>query len=206
MKKNMPISLALFAAVLATLACSLSGLQQGASTVKQTSVALQTDVSGIVSQGSSLIKTAQALETEHPGIIGTVKAVATQGAPLLSTLEGVGTNSPGLVQTAQAAFQNEIPTGEPPADVPIFNRNEAQSFIGYSQYIFYISPNPYQDVLQFYTTEMPNNGWQYQENESHEYANAAQLNYTKDNRTASVNLSINPLNNTTAVVINLTVK
>jgi hypothetical protein len=177
---------------------------RGTSSAKQTAQGLQTDVSGIVSQGSGLLKTAQALETERPGVLGTVQAVATQGIPILSTIQAVATNNPGLVQTAQAVIHNEIPTGEPPSDIPVLNRNEAQGFIGYNQYIFYISPSSYQDMLQFYQTEMPNNGWQFQENESHEYANASQLVYTKDNRTATVNLSVNPLNNTTVVVINIT--
>jgi hypothetical protein len=50
---------------------------------------------------------------------------------------------------------------------------------------------------------MPNNGWQLNQNASHDYSNAAQLVYEKDNRTATVNLSLNPLNNTTVVVINI---
>jgi hypothetical protein len=50
---------------------------------------------------------------------------------------------------------------------------------------------------------MPNNGWQFRENNSHEYANAAQLTYEKDNRTATINLAFNPLNNTSVIVINL---
>ena len=50
---------------------------------------------------------------------------------------------------------------------------------------------------------MPNNGWQYLESVSHEYTNAAQLDYYKDNRIATINLSINPLNNTCVVVISI---
>jgi hypothetical protein len=50
---------------------------------------------------------------------------------------------------------------------------------------------------------MLNNGWQFLESDSHEYANAAQLNYFKDNRIATINLSINPLNSTTVVVISI---
>jgi hypothetical protein len=204
MKRMLPIYLAVFTVLLVTLACSLSSVEKNASSAVQTSKVVGTSVSGIVSEGSSLLKTAQALETEHPGILGTVKAVATQGAPFLSTVEAAATNNPGLVQTAQTVILNEIPTGEPPTDIPILNRSEAQDFIGYSQYIFYISPSQYQDVHNFYLTEMPNNGWQYLENDSHEYANSSQLVFTKDTRTATINLSVNPLNNTTAVVISIT--
>ena len=187
----------------ATLACSFSGLQNKATTAEETVGALKTDVGGIVSAGGSLINTAEALATQHPGILATVKAVATQGAPLLSTIEAAATYNPGLVQTAQGIIQNEIPTGEPPTDIPIINRNQVNDYFGASQYIFYTTPNAYPEVLQFYQTGMPDNGWQYLEAESHEYANAAQLKFSKDSRTATINLSLNPLNNTTVVVINI---
>ncbi len=194
---------AFLAIMAATLACSITGIQKKATTAKQTAAALETDVGGIVAAGGSIINTAEALGTQHPGIIETVKGVATQGAPLLSTIQAAATNNPGLVETAQAIVQKEIPTGEPPADIPVMNRDQSNSYFGTSQYIFYISPNPYPDVLQFYKTEMPSNGWQYLESDSHEYANAAQLKYQKDNRTATIDLSLNPLNNTTVVVINI---
>ena len=203
MNRKVPIYLAVFSILFITLACSLSNIQKRATSVEKTSQSLRTDVSGIVSEGSGLLKTAQAVETEHPGVLGTAKAVVTQGAPFLGTIEAVTTNSPGLVQTAQAIINNELPTGEPPSDIPILDRNQAKDFIGYSQYIFYISSSQYQDVLTFYQTEMPNNGWLYMESESHEYANASQLVFTKDTRTATVDLSTNPLNNTTVVVINI---
>jgi hypothetical protein len=203
MTRKVPIYIAVFTILAVTLACSLSSVQNSASSAKLTAQVLETDVSGVVSAGGGLIKTAQSLETEHPGILGTAKAVITEGAPFLGTVEAVATDNPGLVQTAQAVIQDEIPTGEPPTDIPLMDRTHAQDFVGFSQYIFFITPNQYQDVLSFYQTEMPNNGWQYLESESHVYANAAELVFTKDNRTATVNLSINPLNNTTAVVISL---
>jgi hypothetical protein len=203
MHQKLKIYLSISVIMITLLACSLSGIQQSASSAKQTSEALKTDVSGIVAQGGALLNTAQALETQHPGIIGTVKAISTQGAPILSTIQAAGTYSPGLVQTAQAVIQNEIPTGEPPSDIPILNRDQVKDYFGSSQYVFYISPSAYADVMQFYQTEMPNNGWQYIESESHEYANAAHLVYTKDNLTATIDISANPLNNTTVIVINL---
>ncbi len=185
------------------LACSISSVQQKASTAEQTVNALRTDARGIAAVGESIINTAEALGTQHKGILETVKAVTTQGAPLLSTIQAAGTNNPGLVQTARAIIQKEIPTGEPPDDIPVINRDQLHDYFGSSKYIFYTTPDQYAEVLQFYQTEMPKNGWQYLENDSHEYANAAQLVYQKDNRTATINLSLNPLNNSTVVVINL---
>jgi hypothetical protein len=204
MNHKIMIFIGFLALIVATLACSISGIGQKATTAKRTAAAIETDVGGVVAAGGSIINTAEAIGTQHPGIVETVKAVATQGAPILSTIEGVATNNPGLVQTAQALIQKEIPTGEPPSDIPVMNRDQLNDFLGSSQYIFYTSPNTYADVLKFYQTEMPNNGWQLNQNKSHDFSNAAQLVYEKDNRTATVNLSLNPLNNTTVVVIDVT--
>lgn len=203
MKRKYLLMLGILLMLVLTISCTLSGIRQQASDVEQTAQALRTDVSGIVSMGSSLINTARALETQHPGILETVKALGTKGAPAISTMKAVSTNNPGLVQTAQAMFENEIPTGEPPSDIPVFARHEAENYFASSQYIFYTTPNEYTHVLAFYKIEMLAAGWQYQDGESHEYANAALLKYDKDTRTARINMSHNPLNKTTVVVIDI---
>jgi len=203
MNHKKPIYLIALILITTTLACSISGIGKQASSVEGTAQALKTQVGGIVTVGGSLLNTAQALYTQHPGVLETVKAFTTQGAPLLSTIQAVATDNPGLEQTAKAFVEQEIPTGEPPADIPIVNPELVENYYGSSQYIFYTSPLEYTQLLEFYKTEMPNNGWQYLESVSHEYANAAQLNYYKDNRIATINLSINPLNNTCVVVISI---
>lgn len=200
-KKSIYLVILLF--VVSNLACSISGIRQQAQTAVQTAITLRTEVGGFVNTGSSLIKTAQTIATEHPGVLGTAKAIATQGASVISTIQAVATYSPGLVQTAQAFIGQEIPTGEPPADIPILPQDQVQNYFGSSEYIFYNSPTKYSQVLEFYQTDMANNGWQFLQNDSHEYANAAQMNYFKDTRTATINLSLNPLTNTTVVVINI---
>lgn len=203
MDRNKPMYLIILILCAGTLACSISGIRQQAQALEQTAQALRTQVGGIVTAGGSIIKTAQALETQHPGILKTVQAIATQGAPMLSTIQAVATYNPGLVQTAQAFINQEIPTGEPPTDIPIINRDQVENYFGSSQYIFYTSLIEYSQVLDFYKTEMPNNSWQYLQSTSNEYANAAQLNYFKDTRTATINMSLNPLNKTTVVVISI---
>jgi len=189
--------------IASTLACGISGIGKQASSIEETAQALKTDMGGIVTAGGSLLNTAKALYTQHPGVLETVQAFTTQGAPLISTIQAVATDNPGLELTAKAFVEQEIPTGEPPADIPIVNPEQVENYFGSSQYIFYTSPMEYAQLLEFYKTEMPNNGWQYLESVSHEYANAAQLNYYKDNRIATINLSMNPLNNTTVVVISI---
>jgi len=201
MNQKKPFYLIILMLITSALACSISGIRDQARSVDQTAQALRTEVGGVVAAGSSLIRTAQALETQHPGVLETAKAIPTQVAPVISTIQAVATSNPGLVQTAQSFIEQEIPTGEPPIDIPIYHREQAQNFFGSSQYIFYITPTEYTQILDFYMTEMPNNGWQYKEGDSHQFANAAQLIFVKDNQTATINLSANPLNNTTVVVI-----
>jgi hypothetical protein len=203
MNKFRLIYLVIFFLIASTLACSISGISKQTRSVEQTAQAIKTDVGGIASAGGSLLSTAQAVQTQHPGVLETVKAFTTQGAPMISTIQAVATNNPGLVQTAQTIIEQEIPTGEAPIDIPIYNPDQAQNYFGSNQYIFYITPNEYAKILDFYKTQMVNNGWQFLESDSHEYANAAQLNYFKDNRIATINLSINPLNSTTVVVISI---
>jgi hypothetical protein len=204
MDRSKPIFTFFLLLIAATLACSIPGIAQQGQRVEQTVQSVSTEVGGIITSGGSFIKTAEALGTQVPGVLETVKAVGTQSVPLISTIQAVGTYNPGLVQTAQAFINQGIPTGEPPSDIPIKNRDQAGNYFGSSQYIFYTSPVTYDQVLDFYKTEMPKNSWQYNQSDSHEYANAAQLNYSKDNRIATVDLSINPLNNTSVVVINIT--
>ena len=192
-----------FIFIFSTLACSLSGVRRQVQSVEQTAGALRTEVGGVVSAGESILSTARAIETQHPGILETAKALVTRGAPVISTAQAVATDNPGLIQTAQALINQNLPSGEPPSDIPIIDRENTSSFFGSSQYILYTTPVEYPQVLEFYQTEMPNNGWLFLEDGSHEYANAAQLDYVKDVQTATINLSKNPLNNTTVVAITL---
>ena len=203
MNHTKPFYLIALLVVASTLACGISGIGNQSSSLQETAQALKTDVGGFVTAGGSLLTTAQAIVTQRPGILETVQAFTTQGAPLLSTIQAVVTDNPGMAQTAQALIQQEIPTGEAPTDIPIVTSAQVENYFGSSQYIFYTTPLPYAQLLEFYKTEMPNNGWQYLESTSNEYANAAQLNYYKDNRIATINLSANPLNNTSVVVISI---
>jgi len=201
--RQSPIYLATLFIIIGTIACSISGIRQQVQSAGQTADAVKTRVSGVKTAGGSLIDTAQAIETQGSGLVKTVKAITTKGAPLLSTIQAAMPDKSGMVETAQAFIEGEAPTGEPPPDIPIFNRDQAESFYGSSQYIFYISPTDYNKVLDFYKNEMQNEGWQYLEDGSHEYAHAAQLNYYKDTRTVTIDLSFNTLNDTTVIIINI---
>jgi hypothetical protein len=189
--------------VLSSLACSLSATSHQVQSVAETASSVKTQVGGVVNAGSSLINTAQALTTERPGILETAQNMATQGAPLLSTIQAVATNSPGLVGTAQSFLVEQLPSGEPPTDIPILAQDQVYNYFGSSQYIFYTTPTQYAEVLGFYQTQMESNDWELDQTETHEYANAAELVYLKGSRTATINLSLNPLNNTSVIAISL---
>jgi hypothetical protein len=203
MVRKKPIYLVVLLLIMGSLACSLSSTRQQVQTAAQTASSVKTQIGGLVNAGSSLINTAQALATEHPSILETVQTIATQGVPVISTIQAVATNNPGLVQTAQAIIAEELPTGEPPADVPILAQDQVYNYFGSSQYIFYTSPTQYPQMLAFYQSQMPISGWILDQAESQEYANAAKLVYTKDIRTATINLSLNPLNHTSVIVISI---
>jgi hypothetical protein len=184
-----------------SVACSVLNIGKQAHSAEQTALAVKTQVGGVIDTSSSLLKTAQAFVNSQPELLETARALTTQLAPLASTVVAVDRDHPGLIQTSQAAIRREIPTGEPPSDIPVLDSDQVYNFFGTSQYIFYTTPVLYPQVLEFYRTQMPENGWQYMDNKSHEYANAAELIYAKEARLATLNLSSNPLNQTSVVVI-----
>jgi hypothetical protein len=129
-----------------------------------------------------------------------ISGIRQQAQTIEQTSRGLRTEVRGFV-TTQAVINLEIPTGEAPTDIPVISREQTYNYFGSNQYILYISPTQYSRVLEFYKTEMLNNDWRFLQNESYEYDHAAQLNYFNDARTTNINLSYNPLNNTTTVVI-----
>jgi len=203
MRLNSPLYYLGFLIIAGLLACTFSSIGPRLRSVDQTARAVRTKVSGAVTVGSSALDTAQAIEAKSRAVIETIKAIATQGVPLLNTVEAAATQNPSLFQTVQAIFEHERPTGEPPIDIPLLDQAQMEDYFASSQYIFYITPVKYAQVLAFYQIEMAENGWQYLELESSQYAQAAQLKFSKDSRTAVINLSFNTLNNTTVVIITI---
>jgi hypothetical protein len=187
----------------ATLACSLNVVRQKVNSIEGTAVAIVSGINEVIHTGGSLIETAQAIQTQKANIIETARAIATQGAPLVATIQAATTHHPGLVQTAKALINQDVPSGDLPSDIPIILPDHIDSLFTSSQYIFYTCAVEYTQILDFYKIEMPVNGWQYLVDDSQEYAQAAQLSYSKDTRIATVNLSRNPLNDSSVVVINI---
>lgn len=185
----------------------------------------------VVNRAQSRVKgaqaTAQALATEvkeKAGVLGTVQAVVTEivESEAMQTARAVATEKgPALEQTLQAFATQEAPRleqtanavltaiatakGQPPQDIPLIE-GERKNFVSSNLVVSYETTRPYSEVLNFYKQEMPRNGWVAVEEGWVEADKAAFLNFEKDQRRASVSLSVNPINQDTIVVILLSEK
>jgi len=192
------------------------GTQVGGSGLIETAQALATDVGDseflktaqayATEQGPALLQTVEGFATEQgPRLIETARAFATQEVPgYLETAQAFATEQgPGYIETAQAfATQVASNLGEAPADIPHVE-GERNQFYAIQNLVFYLTPLPYPDVVAFYKEQMPANGWEIEEQGTLEAENASVLMYEKDNRKASIALSINPADNHTVVLITI---
>jgi hypothetical protein len=157
-------------------------------------------------QGSDLAQTAQAAVTElgESGLAATIQAVITsEGPEIQQTLQAFATESgpdmletaqayiteqgPGLVETAQSyATQLASSSGEPPDDIPIIDRDTVQDLQVLESLVSYNTSLDFDSVVEFYKTEMPDNGWVKVDEGSFESDAATMLNFTKDARNVSV--------------------
>jgi hypothetical protein len=156
---------------------------------------------------TGLDETAQAVATqfENSGIEETAQAMLTQELPgLAETAQAVATNQgPGLVQTAQAlATQLASSLGQGPADIPVVE-GEKQDYNASDSFVTYSTPLTIAEVLNFYKTEMPNQGWTKIDEGSVETDQSAILNYDKPDRKASVVLSASAPGGGTIVAITI---
>jgi len=158
-------------------------------------------------EGSGFIQTVQAMATEvgESGFLETAQAFATeQGPGLVETARAVATQQgPGILETLQAlATRGALTLGDAPADIPLAGEDRS-NYIGTNQLVSYFTPLTFQDVLIFYQTQMPANGWTPIEQGSSVTTNLATLNYTKAERFTTVTLMPNPLDNQTIVTITI---
>ncbi len=203
-----------------SLACNLlSGFQQSVKNARSTAFALATEARG----GSEVIATAQAVVTQlaDSQIIETAKAVATEVSQsgAVETLQAViSEQAPGLDKTLQAlttqgapAFQEttkalltQVPPLQTsaPSDIPL-PEIEKENFVVTPSTISFVVALPYAEVVSFYKNEMPKQGWAFEPTTSQESENSSLLNFTKENRFASISINRNPANQKTIVVIAL---
>ncbi|MFN3308933.1 MAG: hypothetical protein ACK44E_06960 [Anaerolineales bacterium] len=200
------------------LACNLiSGLLQDVEGIKSTAASIATEAKG----GQEALSTAQAIATQLASshFIETARAVATDvhQAGAVETLQALVTQPvPGLNETLQSFLTQEAPSLEetakalltqvpplppsPPEDIPIIGGKKGNLVVSKGT-VSYTVAVPYPEVVSFYKAEMPQKGWLFQAATSQELKNSSILNYTKDNRLASVSIIFNPADQKTVVMI-----
>ena len=188
-----------------TLACSfLSNVTNQVSEVKDTAVSVATQVG----EGQKWLGTARAVATEvgNSGLLETAQVYATQvgESGFLETAQAYATQEgPAIAETAKA-IATKLPanTGDIPEDIPVVPGENSELF-GSNELVSYTTGMDLSSVVDFYKTEMPNNGWEKGDQDSLETTNIAYLYFKKQGRSASVVISVNPLNNKTLVVITI---
>ena len=164
---------------LAAMACTC-GLVQG---LTQAGQGLQT-VQAVATQVTTL--QAAATEIATSGVVETLQAAATQVATTgaLETVQAVGT---------------DIGLGEKPEDIPIMDG--AENLVSSKEFVTYSVKTDFKTVVDFYKEEMIANGWAEGQN-SLESTGFSTLNYTRDNRTATVAIAGD--NASISVIISIT--
>jgi hypothetical protein len=135
-----------------SLAC-LSGVGDQVEGVKRTA-------ESAVEQGRDFVATAQAFATQGVNMVATMQAFATEQAPLIATAMAFATEQgPELLQTAQAA-STAFAFGSTPEDIPIPPAEQISGLVSSNTFITFTALLPTPDVVAFYETQMPLNGWQ----------------------------------------------
>jgi len=137
-------------------------------------------------------ETAQALITEvdTSGMLETAQAAITEQAPVLGgTLEALSTD---LYTSPQ----------DVPPDIPIMD-GERSAFVGAAQAVSYLINAEFDDVVNFYRTEMPQKGWQEASVDTPSTSSLIEMKYTKDGRTATIVITQIPIVGQTTIVITI---
>jgi hypothetical protein len=202
--------------VFGSLACSLLS-QLGQTTQDIQSIGtdigkgkqLVSTVQPVITQieGLKLIETLQSFtKNEVPGALETMKAVATvQGVGMVETLQAYATsNAPSLKETGQA-MATQLSPGEVPEDIPVVEGDKV-NFYSSAEIVSYETALDFQTVLDFYKQEMAAKGWTLVEKDATEMGDLAILPFDKPTRRNTTNLTVNPINHNTIVLITISNK
>ncbi len=162
--------------------------------------------SGIQGKVKEVQGTVGSVVTQAEGLataVTTVKAFATEAAPLLETAVAYATENPGLEKTA-LALATEAGVGEQPADIPILPRDQTTAFFTTSELVSYSTSLSFNDVKDFYETEMPKNGWEESSDGQVDFDTMWVRSYLKPDRTATITLAKDASSNTVTVVVLIT--
>ncbi len=182
----------------------LAATARAAITQVESSGLVQTIQAAVTEQGPQLQETIQAFATDQlPGLSETVQAYMTaQGPGLEDTLQAYITQQgPGAEATMQAiATQAALSFGELPPDIPVVE-GDKENYIKSENLVTYQTALDLNSVKEFYTQEMPANGWSLVEHQSQLSGNTLLLVYDKPDRKSNITLQLNPLGNQTIVII-----
>ncbi len=101
------------------------------------------------------------------------------------------------------SFKIELPADsgcQAATDIPIMK--DATDMSTFGEMITYTSPSSFEDVVNFYKDEMPNNGWE-ASGDSLEMEGFAQFEFTKDTRKAQIMISFDQDKDTVSVLISI---
>lgn len=211
---NFPIIILVSAFIALTLSCNFfGGLQQELNLMKATAENLAGSQEYLATakalvtqvQSGNIVETAQALATNASAnpIVPTIEAAITeQGPALQATLQSFATSEGPVLQSTAQALLTQIPNSlnSSPQDIPLFE-GEQENLVETSDTISFITPTSLKDVVTFYKTKMPENGWSFVAMDSSETEIATVLTYAKDNRNVTITISINPTDHKTIVLI-----
>lgn len=181
----------------ATVGCKFIENIRSTVQLASTGVAFATDIGGMLTQ----IVPPGMQETVQAGM-PTFQAAITEMMP---TFEAAITESGPTLE----ALQTQIYTSpeQAPADIPIMP-GDTSAFVGSPQAISYVTTAKFDQVLDFYKTEMPNKGWTADDSGTGPSAavpgmSNAELHFKKDTRKATVMITEIPFVGQTTVVINI---
>lgn len=186
-KPQTPVgALVLAVLMLATLACSaVTELVPGDPVATVQAVATQ---AGDIGEAVQTLEAA-ATEIESSGLEATAEAFATE----------VGQGD--LEATAEAIATEPLPgLGDVPDDIPVVDA-QTENFFAMEGVISYATEMAFDDVVDFYKTEMIESDWEFVDDLSVETADAAVLNYDKPERSAIVTISRDPASGQTYVQV-----
>jgi hypothetical protein len=148
---------------------------------------------GALGQATSAVETAQALATAGNELATAAQGFATEGAEFATQAA-----TTGAFETLEA-LSTDTGFGEGPEDVPILEGSTG--VVATNDAITYTTTASVDEVGDFYTTEMVNNGWT-ESQDPFSGSGTIILTYTKDGREAVVTAT--DFNGQTTVVIGIT--
>ena len=165
--------------------------------VGQTAQSVATDFEGLATD-IDLGSIATDIDLEGIATDIDLGAVATEIGDLATQVE-----EEGVLETMQAEM-TALPdlTGEKPEDIPVME-GDIMGLVGTAEFVTYIIKTSFQDVVDFYETQMPANGWVKVEVESELGEEFARLVYEKGGRKAIVNIADIPFVDQVSVAIEI---